>query len=104
MDPDIGLPPLTIPFSSTMRAVQVKAFVTGPQDLRVSNVAERRPQADEYLVEICACGANFFDLLLIRGKYQWVDHSGSASKINQPLMRQWYSIADLRISNHLFHG
>jgi len=55
-----------------MRAVQVKEFVAGPQDLQVSDVAEPQPQADEYLVEIRACGANFFDLLQIRGKYQWV--------------------------------
>ena len=40
------------------------------QDLQVSKVPDPTPNAEEYLIEIRACGANFFDLLQTRGKYQ----------------------------------
>ncbi|KAI9811867.1 MAG: hypothetical protein M1827_005218 [Pycnora praestabilis] len=53
-----------------MRAVQVKEFVNGPNDLQVVDVPDPKPADDEYLIDIHACGANFFDLLQIRGKYQ----------------------------------
>lgn len=55
-----------------MRAVQVKEFVKAPHELQVTEVANPQPAIDEYLIDIRACGANFFDLLQIRGKYQWV--------------------------------
>ena len=54
-----------------MKAVQVEQYVKGPSDLTVSTVPNPSPQPDEYLISIRACGANFFDLLQIRGKYQW---------------------------------
>ena len=55
-----------------MRGIQVRQYVNGPHDLQVIDVLEPQPKADEYLIEVHACGGNFFDLLQIRGKYQWV--------------------------------
>jgi NADPH2:quinone reductase len=43
-----------------------------PGDLKVTEVPLPTPKEDEYFIEVRAAGANFFDLLQIRGKYQWV--------------------------------
>ncbi|KAL1304293.1 hypothetical protein AAFC00_000698 [Neodothiora populina] len=53
-----------------MRAIQVKEHVQGPSDLRVSTVPDPVPSPNQYLIEVHAAAANFFDLLQIRGKYQ----------------------------------
>ena len=53
-----------------MRAIQVKAYVSGPSDLTVSTLPNPIPQPDQYLIAIHATATNFFDLLQIRGKYQ----------------------------------
>lgn len=53
-----------------MRAIQVSSYVSSPSDLRISTVPTPTPSPDKYLVEIRACGTNFFDLLQIRGRYQ----------------------------------
>ncbi|KAL8901216.1 MAG: hypothetical protein Q9207_005315 [Kuettlingeria erythrocarpa] len=54
-----------------MRAVQVKEYVKGPGDLAVTTVPDLTPSPDTYLVDIHAAATNFFDLLQIRGKYQY---------------------------------
>src|SRR5947208_536121 len=53
-----------------MRAIQVSQYVSGPDDLRVTTLPTPEPSDKQYLIKIHAAGANFFDLLQIRGKYQ----------------------------------
>lgn len=53
-----------------MKAVQVAQYVSGPQELKVSNVPTPEPHPTKYLIKIQAAGTNFFDLLQIQGKYQ----------------------------------
>ncbi|MCJ1362331.1 hypothetical protein MMC16_001434 [Acarospora aff. strigata] len=53
-----------------MRAIQVKQYVKGPEDLTVTTVPDLIPSPSEYLIAIHATATNFFDLLQIRGKYQ----------------------------------
>lgn len=52
-----------------MRAVQVET-TTGPADLKVNDVPEPTPGADDVLVEVHSVGVSFPDLLLSRGEYQ----------------------------------
>jgi NADPH2:quinone reductase len=54
-----------------MRAIQVSSYVSGPLDLRTVSLPTPSPDSNKYLIKIHACGANFFDLLQIRGKYQY---------------------------------
>lgn len=53
-----------------MKAIQVKQYVNGPQELTVTTLPTPAPHPSLYLIKIHACGTNFFDLLQIRGKYQ----------------------------------
>ena len=53
-----------------MRALQIKQYLSGPQDLVVTELPNPTPSPDQYLIEIHATATNFFDLLQIRGKYQ----------------------------------
>jgi len=52
-----------------MRAVVVEAF-TEPSNLRVSDAPEPEPSDSEVLVDVRAAGCNFFDTLIVQGKYQ----------------------------------
>lgn len=52
-----------------MRAVLCKAL-GGPESLSVEEIAASEPHADEVLVKVTAVGLNFFDTLIIQGKYQ----------------------------------
>ncbi|KAK4994188.1 hypothetical protein LTR66_005724 [Elasticomyces elasticus] len=53
-----------------MRAIQVKEYVKGPDDLTVAELPDPVPNPNQYLIAIHATATNFFDLLQIRGKYQ----------------------------------
>jgi len=53
-----------------MRGIQVKEYVSGPLDLRVTDLPDPTPASDQYTVRIHSTATNFFDLLQIRGKYQ----------------------------------
>lgn len=53
-----------------MRGIQVKEYVSGPQDLRVTDLPDPTPAPDQYTIRIHSTATNFFDLLQIRGKYQ----------------------------------
>jgi NADPH2:quinone reductase len=53
----------------TMRAVVVDRFMP-PSELRVSQVAAPRAAEGQVLVEVRAAGCNFFDTLIVEGKYQ----------------------------------
>ena len=52
-----------------MRAVLCKAW-GGPETLVVEDIAEPEPGPGEVLVAVRATGLNFFDTLIIQGKYQ----------------------------------
>ena len=52
-----------------MRAVICSGF-TGPQDLRVGEIAEPAPAADEILIDVHAASISFMDCLLVSGGYQ----------------------------------
>jgi NADPH2:quinone reductase len=52
-----------------MRAVLCNSF-TGPQDLRISEIAEPTPAADEILIDVHAASVSFMDQLLVSGRYQ----------------------------------
>ncbi|KAB0267468.1 NADPH:quinone oxidoreductase family protein [Microvirga brassicacearum] len=52
-----------------MRAVLCRDF--GPRaELRIEDVAAPIPREDEVLIAVEACGVNFFDGLVVEGKYQ----------------------------------
>lgn len=53
-----------------MKAVICKAF-GGPENLAVEYVETPTPQPDEIIISVKAAALNFFDNLLIRGKYQY---------------------------------
>lgn len=53
-----------------MRGIQVAQYVKGPQELKVTELPDPTPAADEYLIEVHAAATNFFDILQIQGKYQ----------------------------------
>lgn len=42
----------------------------GPKELKVTELPDPTPAADEYLIEVHAAATNFFDILQIQGKYQ----------------------------------
>jgi NADPH2:quinone reductase len=52
-----------------MRAVLCSAF-TGPRDLRVGDIEEPQPAADEILIDVHAASVSFMDCLLVSGRYQ----------------------------------
>jgi NADPH2:quinone reductase len=52
-----------------MRAVLCDTF-TGPQDLRVCDIDEPKPAADEVLIDVYAASVTFMDHLLVSGRYQ----------------------------------
>lgn len=52
-----------------MKAVLCHSF-TGPQDLRVDDVAEPKPASDEILIDVHAASVSFMDQLLVSGLYQ----------------------------------
>ncbi|PDT91163.1 quinone oxidoreductase [Bradyrhizobium sp. Y36] len=52
-----------------MKAVLCHTF-TGPGDLRLGEIAEPRPAADEILVDVHAASVSFMDQLLVSGLYQ----------------------------------
>ena len=52
-----------------MRAILCKAL-GGPDSLNVEEIASPAPADDEVLVAVKAVGLNFFDTLIIEGKYQ----------------------------------
>ncbi|KAK3903776.1 thioredoxin reductase [Staphylotrichum tortipilum] len=53
-----------------MKGIQLAAYVKGPHELKVTELADPKPAADEYLIEVHAAATNFFDILQIQGKYQ----------------------------------
>jgi NADPH:quinone reductase len=54
-----------------MRALVCKTLGGGPADMVVEEVEEPEPQAGEIIIRVKAVGLNFFDTLIIAGKYQY---------------------------------
>ena len=54
-----------------MRALLCKTLGGGPADMAVEEVEEPEPQAGEIIIRVKAVGLNFFDTLIIVGKYQY---------------------------------
>src|SRR5215217_1658423 len=54
-----------------MRALLCKTLSGGPADMAVEEVEEPEPQAGEIIIRVKAVGLNFFDTLIIVGKYQY---------------------------------
>jgi NADPH:quinone reductase len=52
-----------------MKAVLAKAFGP-PEQLVLEEVPPPRPGAGEVVIDVKACGVNFFDALIVQGKYQ----------------------------------
>ncbi|KAJ2713535.1 hypothetical protein H4R19_002200 [Coemansia spiralis] len=53
-----------------MRAIVVKSWLKGPEELEVKEVPVPVPAENELLVRVDSVGANFFDILMVQGKYQ----------------------------------
>ncbi|KAJ4058923.1 hypothetical protein NW756_000502 [Fusarium oxysporum] len=53
-----------------MRGIQITEYLKGPEQLKVSDLPDPKPTDDEYLIQVHAAAANFFDILQIQGKYQ----------------------------------
>ncbi|KAJ2633787.1 hypothetical protein H4R22_000213 [Coemansia sp. RSA 1290] len=53
-----------------MKAIVVKSWLKGPSDLEVKDVPVPKPKDNQVLVRVDSVGANFFDILLVQGKYQ----------------------------------
>ncbi|KAF4980159.1 hypothetical protein FZEAL_3778 [Fusarium zealandicum] len=53
-----------------MRGIQIKEYLKGPDQLEVSDLPDPTPKDGEYLIQVHAAAANFFDILQIQGKYQ----------------------------------
>ncbi|KAJ1955183.1 hypothetical protein EC988_002024 [Linderina pennispora] len=53
-----------------MHAIVVKSWLKGPNDMEVKDIPVPTPKSNELLVKVEATGANFFDILMVQGKYQ----------------------------------
>lgn len=53
-----------------MRGIQITEYLKGPDQLTVSDLPDPKPTDNEYLIQVHAAAANFFDILQIQGKYQ----------------------------------
>ncbi|KAF5721273.1 NADPH2:quinone reductase [Fusarium globosum] len=53
-----------------MRGIQITEYLKGPDQLTVSDLPDPEPTDNEYLIQVHAAAANFFDILQIQGKYQ----------------------------------
>ncbi|MEQ8346245.1 MAG: NADPH:quinone oxidoreductase family protein [Sneathiellaceae bacterium] len=53
-----------------MKAILVRDWLDDPRDLRVEAVPDPQPGAGEVRIAVAACGVNFADTLIVRGRYQ----------------------------------
>ena len=52
-----------------MKAILCRSF-TGPDDLRIGEIAEPKPAGDEILIDVQAASVSFMDQLMVSGLYQ----------------------------------
>ncbi|KLU88608.1 alcohol dehydrogenase [Magnaporthiopsis poae ATCC 64411] len=55
---------------SALGADEATTHLQGPQELKVVDLPDPVPGPGQYLIEVHAAAANFFDILQIQGKYQ----------------------------------
>ncbi|KAJ1728688.1 hypothetical protein GGI11_003882 [Coemansia sp. RSA 2049] len=53
-----------------MRAIVVKNWLKDPSDMEIKDIPVPTPKENELLVRVDSVGANFFDILMVQGKYQ----------------------------------
>ncbi|KAM0259944.1 hypothetical protein ACHAQJ_003036 [Trichoderma viride] len=53
-----------------MRGIEIQKYVKSPAELAVTDLPDPVPKDDEYLIEVHAAAANFFDILQVQGRYQ----------------------------------
>ncbi|KAH6609181.1 nadph2:quinone reductase [Trichoderma cornu-damae] len=53
-----------------MRGIEIQKYVKSPAELKVAHLPDPLPKDDEYLIEVHAAAANFFDILQVQGRYQ----------------------------------
>eukprot|EP01112_Ceratiomyxa_fruticulosa_P013567 TRINITY_DN3817_c0_g2_i1.p1 TRINITY_DN3817_c0_g2~~TRINITY_DN3817_c0_g2_i1.p1 ORF type:complete len:334 (+),score=63.14 TRINITY_DN3817_c0_g2_i1:101-1102(+) len=85
-----------------MKAYVVKELVSSPLSLSISEVEEPSVSENELEVKVCSIGLNFFETLMIQGKYQskpslpfipGTEFSGIVSKIGGEVTR--FKVGDL---------
>ncbi|RDA86887.1 hypothetical protein CP532_1422 [Ophiocordyceps camponoti-leonardi (nom. inval.)] len=53
-----------------MRAIVLNEYVKHPSELNVTSSPDPTPKPNQYLIQVHAAAANFFDILQIQGRYQ----------------------------------
>ncbi|KAL6701704.1 hypothetical protein J3F84DRAFT_355540 [Trichoderma pleuroticola] len=53
-----------------MRGIEIQKYVKSPAELQVTDLPDPVPKDDEYVIEVHAAAANFFDILQVQGRYQ----------------------------------
>ncbi|KAK5992647.1 Quinone oxidoreductase-like-like-like protein [Cladobotryum mycophilum] len=53
-----------------MRGIQIKEYVKSPKELTVTELPDPTPKDDDYVIQVSAAAANFFDILQVQGRYQ----------------------------------
>ncbi|OPB44454.1 zinc-binding dehydrogenase [Trichoderma guizhouense] len=53
-----------------MRGIEIQKYVKSPAELQVTELPDPVPKDDEYVIEVHAAAANFFDILQVQGRYQ----------------------------------
>ncbi|KAJ1795821.1 hypothetical protein LPJ59_004124 [Coemansia sp. RSA 2399] len=54
-----------------MRAIVVNKWLKSPSDMEIKGIAVPTAKDSELLVRVDSVGANFFDILMVQGKYQY---------------------------------
>ena len=89
--------------AAAMRVAQFAEF-GGPQALRLEEVAEPQPGADDVLIKVTAVGLNFFDTLLLRNQYQVsppLPFSPGAEVSPAPSRRSAASVTDFQLGQRV---
>ncbi|CAM0135084.1 hypothetical protein VKS41_000339 [Umbelopsis sp. WA50703] len=53
-----------------MKGIQVDHWLKGPDDMKVTEIPVPEPKKGELLIQVKAVGLNFFDILMVQGRYQ----------------------------------
>ncbi|KAG2186139.1 hypothetical protein INT43_002577 [Umbelopsis isabellina] len=53
-----------------MKGIQVDHWLNGPEDMKVTELPVPTPKEGELLIQVKAVGLNYFDILMVQGRYQ----------------------------------